>query len=166
MVNLGLMPIEKVPHMEVDRMMCLKSTWYSLDNLPALEQVSAPETRSPSPSIAPQPSSIPTRSRRGRITIPTRSTATDARQKLEQAWDIAPIETTDLDPAIELINEEPNLAKREALTIAYQWARARQDKGDSVDRQTFLERARKDRNCEYLKECRDEIWEELQGLLN
>ena len=66
---------------------------------------------------------------------------------------------------MELINEESNTAKREALTIAYQWARARKDKGDSVDRQTFLERARKDRNCEYLRENRDEVWEELQGLL-
>ena len=124
----------------------------------------APDTRSPSPTIEPQ-SSESTRSRRGRITIPTRSSSSDARQKLEQAWEVAPTETTVLDAAMELINEESNAAKREALTIAYQWARARQDKGDSVDRQTFLERARKDRNSEYLRENRDEVWEELQGLL-
>ncbi len=162
--NLGLPPIESIPKMDCVRMLYTKGTWHSLDNLPQLER--APETRSLSPSIAPPPSSTSTRSRRGRITIPTRSTATDARQKLEQAWEVSDGEVDVLDPAIELINGEPNPLKREALMIAYQWARARQDKGDSVDRQTFLERARKDRNCEYLKDNRDEIWEELQGLLN
>jgi len=135
---------------------------FDRDNRSLSDEV--PETRSPSPPIAP-PSSESTRSRRGRITIPTRSSSSDARQKLEQAWEVAPTETTVQDAAMELINEESNTAKREALTIAYQWARARQDKGDSVDRQTFLERARKDRNSEYLRENRDEVWEELQGLL-
>jgi hypothetical protein len=165
--NMGLPPIESIPKMDCVRMLYAKGTWYSLDNLPELEQMPKSETRSPSPTMGnPIVTSAPTRSRRGRITIPTRQATTDARQKLEQAWEVDDGESTDLDPAIELINEEPNPAKREALMIAYQWARAREDKGDSVDRQTFLERARKDRNCEYLKEHRDEIWEELQGLLN
>ena len=155
--------ITEPPSMDCDRMILIDNIWMPMGTLPPLTKIApsslsdeVPEARSPSQPIAP---------RRGKITIPTRSSSSDARQMLEQAWEVAPTETTVLDAAMELINEESNTAKREALTIAYQWARARQDKGDSVDRQTFLERARKDRNSEYLRENRDEVWEELQGLL-
>ena len=53
--NMGLPPIESIPKMDCVRMLYAKGTWYSLDNLPKLEQM--PAARSPSPSIAP-PSSI------------------------------------------------------------------------------------------------------------
>ena len=46
--NMGLPPIESIPKMDCVRMLYAKGTWYSLDNLPKLEQV---------PTIAPPPSS-------------------------------------------------------------------------------------------------------------
>lgn len=53
--NMGLPTIESIPKMDCTRMLYVKGTWYSLDNLPQLERTptSAPEHRSPSPSIAP-----------------------------------------------------------------------------------------------------------------
>ena len=58
---------------------------FDRDNRSLSDEV--PETRSTSPTIAPPPPES-TRSRRGRITIPTRRTTTDARQELEQAWEV------------------------------------------------------------------------------
>ncbi len=69
------------------------------------------------------------------------------------------------DPTIALINTEPNPEKREALTIAYQWAIARQDNGASITRQDFINRAKNDRKSTYLRDNRDEIWEDLQRLI-
>jgi hypothetical protein len=71
----------------------------------------------------------------------------------------------DIDPVLSLINEEADPEKREALTIAYQWAIARQETGAAITRSDFLNRAKNDRKSEYLREHRDEIWEELQCLL-
>jgi hypothetical protein len=71
----------------------------------------------------------------------------------------------DIDPVLSLINEEADPEKREALTIAYQWAIARQETGAVITRSDFLNRAKNDRKSEYLRENRDEIWEELQCLL-
>jgi len=48
--NMGLPPIESIPKMDCVRMLYAKGTWYSLDNLPKLEQM--PDTRSPSQPIA------------------------------------------------------------------------------------------------------------------
>ena len=68
------------------------------------------------------------------------------------------------DPAIGLINSIENLAKREAMLIAYQWAQNRIKDGKGVDKTSFMARARNDRNCDYLREHRDSIWNELEAL--
>lgn len=75
------------------------------------------------------------------------------------------IEDDDLDPAIELISEIPDQNKREALMIAYQWASKRLADGREISKDSFLERARKDRHCTYLKDNRESIWDELSGLI-
>ena len=69
-------------------------------------------------------------------------------------------------PAFELIQSVPNSEKREALLIAYKWATTRLEDGKDIDKQSFLARARSERNCAYLRDCREEIWGELQGLLD
>jgi hypothetical protein len=70
------------------------------------------------------------------------------------------------DLILELIGEVPDRDKREALMIAYQWASKRLSEGKEVDRDAFLERARKDRNCVYLRDNREIIWDELSGLIS
>ena len=52
--NMGLPPIESIPKMDCVRMLYAKGTWYSLDNLPKLEQT--PEVQSSSQPIAPSSS--------------------------------------------------------------------------------------------------------------
>jgi hypothetical protein len=69
------------------------------------------------------------------------------------------------DPTIARINTEPDLDKREALTIAYQWAIARQDNGATITRPDFINRAKNDRKSTYLRDNRDEIWDDLQRLI-
>jgi hypothetical protein len=69
------------------------------------------------------------------------------------------------DPVLEIINSEPDPDKREALTIAYQWAIARQENGSAITRSDFLNRAKNDRQSAYLRDHRDEIWDDLQGLM-
>ena len=69
------------------------------------------------------------------------------------------------DPTIALINEEPDPNRREALTIAYQWAIARQDNGVTITRHDFINRAKNDRKSSYLRDNRDEIWDDLQRLI-
>jgi hypothetical protein len=69
------------------------------------------------------------------------------------------------DPALDLINNIPDVVKREAMTIAYRWAKGRIDGGNPVDRAAFIERARKERNCQYLVDNRDVIWEDLETLI-
>ena len=69
-------------------------------------------------------------------------------------------------PAFELIQSVPDDAKREALLIAYKWATTRLEDRKDIDKQSFLARARSDRNCAYLRDHREEIWDELQGLLD
>ena len=69
------------------------------------------------------------------------------------------------DPTIALIHSEPDPNKREALTIAYQWAIARQDNGATITRPDFINRAKNDRKSTYLRDNRDEIWEDLQRLI-
>lgn len=78
--------------------------------------------------------------------------------------DDEPYETED--PIFDLITEVPDRDKREALMIAYQWASKRFSEGKEVNREAFLERARKDRNCAYLRDNRDAVWNELSGLIS
>ena len=70
------------------------------------------------------------------------------------------------DPIVEIINSEPDANKREASTIAYQWAIARQENGAAITRSDFLNRAKNDRQSAYLRDHRDEIWDDLQGLMS
>lgn len=69
------------------------------------------------------------------------------------------------DSTIALINTEPDPDKREALTIAYQWAIARQDTGAIITRPDFINRANNDRKSTYLRDNREEIWDDLQRLI-
>jgi len=80
------------------------------------------------------------------------------------ASQVEPYETED--PILDLIGEVPDRDKREALMIAYQWATKRLSEGKEVNREAFLERARKDRNCGYLRDNREAIWDELSGLIS
>jgi hypothetical protein len=70
------------------------------------------------------------------------------------------------DPIFDLISEIPDRDRREAFTIAYQWATKRISEGKPMDKDAFLARARNDRNCPYLKEHRESIWDELIGLIS
>jgi hypothetical protein len=70
-----------------------------------------------------------------------------------------------VDPAIALIDEVPEQDKKEALKIAYQWAIERQQCGQEITKPDFLNRAKNDRNCQYLKLNRGQLWDELQALL-
>lgn len=92
----------------------------------------------------------------------------DARQHLEASLSASEREAIQIeaDPAIELIHSIENPAKREAMVIAYQWARNRIKDGKEVDKASFMARARNDRNCDYLREHRDSIWNELEALIS
>ena len=68
-------------------------------------------------------------------------------------------------PALDLINGLDDTDKKEALMTAYNWAIARRENGDEITRDDFLNRARAERKSEYLKDNREEIWDELQALL-
>jgi hypothetical protein len=70
------------------------------------------------------------------------------------------------DPVLEIINSEPDPEKREALTIAYQWAVVRQENGSEITRSDFLNRAKNDRQSSYLRDHREAIWDDLQGLMS
>lgn len=72
----------------------------------------------------------------------------------------------DDDPALDLIGDIADRDKREAMMIGYQWATKRKAEGKEIDKTSFLERARKDRHCTYLRDNRDEIWDELSGLIS
>ena len=73
--------------------------------------------------------------------------------------------TQESDPAIELINEIDEPDRKEALMIAYQWSLSRRESVGEVGKADFLNRAKNDRKCEYLKLNRSQIWEDLQVLL-
>jgi hypothetical protein len=70
-----------------------------------------------------------------------------------------------VDPAIALLDEIPEEDKKEALKIAYQWAIDRQQSGQEITKSDFLNRAKNDRNCQYLKLNRNHLWDELKALL-
>ena len=69
------------------------------------------------------------------------------------------------DPAIALLEEIPDEDRKDALKIAYQWALDRQQSGQEVTKSDFLNRAKNDRNSQYLKLNRNQVWDELQALL-
>ena len=73
--------------------------------------------------------------------------------------------TQESDPAIDLINEIDDPDKKEAMMIAYQWALSKSESSGEVRRSDFINRAKNDRNCTYLKLNRNQIWEELETLI-
>ena len=73
--------------------------------------------------------------------------------------------TQEIDPAIDLINELDEPDRKEALLIAYQWSLSRRESVTEITKTDFLNRAKNDRKCEYLKLNRNQIWEDLQVLL-
>ncbi|MGI0495095.1 hypothetical protein ACN4EG_25200 [Alkalinema pantanalense CENA528] len=78
--------------------------------------------------------------------------------------DQPPIEET-ADPMIDLLECEPDPQMRKALLIAYRWARSRMSEGKDVTRESFLNRAKNERKCDYLRENRNEVWDMLDGLI-
>ena len=129
---------------------------------------SMPVVKTSSATIAPPPSTS-TAAPMGSGRRPTRIRLGASSATPDRAWSTVPAEKVPdapLDPAIELINSEPNIDRRDALTIAYLWAQAKLDKGEEVSRSAFLERARNERKSEYLANNRDEVWEDLQTLLD
>jgi hypothetical protein len=96
--------------------------------------------------------------------LQTKKQDANPRESLEKLFQETPALPTA--PAIELIESVPNGEKREALLIAYRWAVTRLEDGKNIDKGSFVERARKERNCAYLRNNRDEIWDELQGLVD
>ncbi len=70
------------------------------------------------------------------------------------------------DPAIALIESVPDINKREALMIAYQWSITRREIVGDITKNDFINRAKNDRKSEYLRDNRDEIWDELQSLIS
>ena len=115
------------------------------------------------------PSSTPTAAPMGSGRRPTRIRLGASSATPDRAWSTVPAEKVPdepLDPAIELINAEPNIDRRDALMAAYLWAQGKLDKGEEVSRQAFLERARKERKSEYLIANRNKVWEDLQTLLD
>ena len=73
--------------------------------------------------------------------------------------------TQEIDPAIDLINELDEPDRKEALMIAYQWSLSRRESVTEITKTDFLNRAKNDRKCEYLKLNRNQVWEDLQTLL-
>jgi hypothetical protein len=69
------------------------------------------------------------------------------------------------DPAVALMDEIPEEDRKEALKIAYQWAMERQRSGQEITKSDFLNRAKNDRNCQYLKLNRQQVWDDLNALL-
>ncbi len=69
------------------------------------------------------------------------------------------------DPALDLINEIEDPDRREALSIAYQWALSKSESSGEIRRNDFINRARNERKCQYLKRNRNQIWEELEALI-
>jgi hypothetical protein len=73
--------------------------------------------------------------------------------------------TQEVDPAIELINEIDDPERKEAMLIGYQWAIAKSESTGEIRRADFINRARNERSCKYLKLNRNQIWEELETLI-
>ena len=70
-----------------------------------------------------------------------------------------------VDPAMALIEEIENPEKREALKIAYNWSLDRKQSVGQVSKQDFLNRAKNERRCEYLKLNRNDLWGDLEALI-
>ena len=143
---------------------------FDRDNRSLSDEV--PEVQSPSQPIAPPPPES-TRSRRGKITIPTRLSSSDARQKLEQAWEVADGEMVDEQPidsgieeCYEIINGESDTTLRDALMMGFDWYLKEKVNGRELSKDTFINRAKTNRKSERLKEDRQSIWLEVQELIS
>ena len=69
------------------------------------------------------------------------------------------------DPVAALLEEITDKDRKQALSIAYQWAIDKQQSGQEIKKSDFLNRAKNDRQSEYLKLNRSQIWEDLQALI-
>ena len=129
------------------------------------------QTWLPIPTISPdelakRSASVPKLKMWGEIPVPSGESATwGVSETISEIFTKAYAQTF-IDPVYSLIEAIPNLDKREALTIAYQWSIARRESMGDITRHDFMNRARNDRKSEYLRENREEIWEELQGLIS
>jgi hypothetical protein len=128
---------------EIDRICYLNGEWLPVGDLPKLEPTPIPDT-------------------------PTALARAWGGVNLHEVLALGMAETFfpgSVDPAIALIDEVPEEDKKEALKIAYQWAIERQQSGQEITKPDFLNRAKNDRNCQYLKLNRNQLWDELQALL-
>lgn len=128
---------------DIDRICYLNGEWLPTGDLPKLEPTPIPDT-------------------------PTALARAWGGVNLHEVLALGMAETFfpgSVDPAIALIDEVQDPDKKEALKVAYQWAIERQQSGQEITRVDFLNRARNDRNCTYLKLNRNQLWDELQALL-
>jgi hypothetical protein len=144
-------PIDLPDSMELpdhDRIVYIDRQWLPVGELPTLDKppVASPREREVSKSENKQDQQDKKR---------------ETLEKLYQETPNLPTAT-----ALELIQSVPDDAKREALLTAYKWATTRLEDGKDIDKQSFLARARSERNCAYLRDHREEIWDELQGLVD
>ena len=131
---------------DIDRIVFIDNEWTPIGSLPALEPIAAieaePTPNSPAPLLS-----------RWKAYAPT------------ELFARAVVHAFTDNPALELINALDDTDKKDALMTAYNWAIARRENGDEITRDDFLNRARAERKSDYLKDNREEIWDELQALL-
>jgi hypothetical protein len=129
----------------VDRVYWHDKHWYPMGSCPSL----------PTPKVQPIPASV--------TAAPSIDESLPALYEAVARMTVA--QNFPSDPALDLIESITDLGMREAMLISYRWARGRIDGGNPVDRTAFIERARKERTCQYLVDNRDAIWEDLETLI-
>jgi hypothetical protein len=109
---------------EIDRIVFIDNEWTPIGSLPKLEPIAAASEVTPNSPAA----------------LLSRWKAYAPEEVFARAYAHAFIPPSD--PAIELIDDIPNPDKKEALTIAYNWATSRRDSETEITRADFLNRAR------------------------
>ena len=130
----------------IDRIVFIDNEWTPIGPLPVIEPIAPAEITPNSPAA-----------------LLTRWKAYTPEEVFARAFTQAFVPPSD--PAIELIDDIPNPDKKEALTIAYKWAISRRDKETEITRTDFLNRVRAEKKSHYLRDNREEIWDELQALM-
>lgn len=138
--------LKDAPAMDCDRICWVDGLWLDLGELPPL--MDSPQ----------QPPAHP-------------EMAKVSRESLERLYQESPsleveqAQIDDTDPMIELLESEPDPQMRKALLIGYRWARSRISEGKEVTKDAFLNRAKNERKCDYLRENRSDVWDMLDGLI-